>query len=155
LSVHRLRLPHLFVFAPNVHVLAAGLVNTIQLTNTTPGLSTSYDDPHEKRREAQGQAAKRRITGTIIIRNRVLGLIGFPLFMRGLHMLRKAAREGLSVRPLICTLIGYLVIMDSALNSMGWAMDLLANHSLINRLVTASWGALFDGGYYWHYNELG
>jgi hypothetical protein len=26
----------------------------------------------------------------------------------------------------------------------GWAMELIANHSLTNRLITASWGAMFD-----------
>jgi hypothetical protein len=66
----------------------------------------------------------------------------------------QAAKAGLSVRPLIVTLIGYLVIIDSSLNSLGWAMDLLANHSLINRVLTPEWGAVFDGGYFWHYNEL-
>jgi hypothetical protein len=126
-------------------------VNAMQLTSVAPGLSTSYDEHHEKSRQAQAKADKWLIAGTIIIGTGILGFIGFPIFVRGLTMLRKASREGLSVRPIICTLIGYLVIMDSALNSMGWAMDLLANHSL----VTSSWGALFDGGYYWHYNELG
>jgi hypothetical protein len=58
------------------------------------------------------------------------------------------------VRPVIVTLIGYLVIIDSTLNSAGWMMDLVANHTLINRIITAGWGAVFDGGYFWHYNEL-
>ena len=62
----------------------------------------------------------------------ILGFIGFPLFIRGLLMLRRAQREGLSVRPVICTLIGYLVIIDSALNSIGWTLDLVAHHSLID-----------------------
>jgi len=84
----------------------------------------------------------------------VLGIIGLPIFLRGLMLQIKAAREGLSVRPVIVTLIGYLVIIDSALNSLGWMMDLVANHTLINRILTAGWGALFDGGYFWHYNEL-
>ena len=127
----------------------------MELTSTAPGFSISYDEHHEKSREAQSKADKWLIAGTIVIGTGILGFIGFPIFLRGLTMMRKATREGLSVRPIICTLIGYLVIMDSALNSMGWAMDLLANHSLINRLVTSSWGALFDGGYYWHYNEIG
>src|SRR3546814_2040151 len=52
------------------------------------------------------------------------------------------------------TLIGYLVIIDSALKSIGWGLVLFANHSLVNRLMTAGWGAMFDGGYFWHYNEL-
>ena len=46
---------------------------------------------------------------------------------------RDAQRAGLSTRPLIVTLIGYLVIIDSALNSIGWTLDLVAHHTLINR----------------------
>jgi hypothetical protein len=84
----------------------------------------------------------------------ILGFIGFPLFLYGLVLLRRAQKSGLSVRPLICTLLGYLVIIDSALNSLGWAMDLMAHHTLINRVITTAWGNLVDGGYFWHYNEL-
>jgi hypothetical protein len=61
-----------------------------------------------------------------------------------LDLIAKLAALALAAWPLICTLIGYRVIIDSALNSMGWAMELIANHSLTNRLITASWGAMFD-----------
>ena len=40
------------------------------------------------------------------------GLIGFPIFMRGVWLQRQALRAGLSVRPMIVTLIGYLVLID-------------------------------------------
>jgi hypothetical protein len=40
------------------------------------------------------------------------------------------------------------------LNSLGWALDLVANHTLINRVLMVGWGAMFDAGYFWHYNEL-
>ena len=66
----------------------------------------------------------------------------------------KAQRAGLSVRPIIVTLIGYLVIIDAALNSFGWALDMIANHTLIDRVVLTAWGNMFDAGYFWHYNEL-
>ena len=33
-------------------------------------------------------------------------------------------------------------------------MDLVSHHSLINRTITTAWGAMVDGGYFWHYNEL-
>ena len=84
----------------------------------------------------------------------VLGFFGFPLFLRGLALQVKAQRAGLSVRPIIVTLIGYLVIIDSALNSFGWALDMIANHTLIDRVVLTAWGNMFDAGYFWHYNEL-
>ena len=82
------------------------------------------------------------------------GLIGFPVFMRGVWLQRQALRAGLSVRPMIVTLIGYLVLIDGMLNSLGWALDLVANHTLINRVLMVGWGNLFDAGYFWHYNEL-
>ena len=33
-------------------------------------------------------------------------------------------------------------------------LDLVANHTLINRVLMVGWGAMFDAGYFWHYNEL-
>ncbi len=82
------------------------------------------------------------------------GLIGFPIFMRGVWLQRQALRAGYSVRPMIVTLIGYLTLIDGMLNSLGWALDLVANHTLINRVLMVGWGAMFDAGYFWHYNEL-
>ena len=54
---------------------------------------------------------------------------------------------------MIVTLIGYLVLIDGMLNSLGWALDLVANHTLINRVLMVGWGNMFDAGYFWHYNE--
>ena len=82
------------------------------------------------------------------------GLIGFHIFMRRVWRQRPALRAGLSVRPMIVTLIGYLVLIDGCLNSLGWALDLVANHTLINRVLMVGWGDMFDAGYFWHYNEL-
>lgn len=84
----------------------------------------------------------------------VLGLVGFPLFLRGLALQVKAERAGLSVRPVMVSLLGYLVVIDSALNSFGWALDMVASHTLISRVVLTAWGNMFDAGYFWHYNEL-
>ena len=61
---------------------------------------------------------------------------------------------GLSVRPIIVTLIGYLVIVDATLNGLGWALDLIANPTLINRVILTAWSNFFAAGYFWHYNEL-
>ena len=84
----------------------------------------------------------------------VLGPIGLPVFCRGLVLLRNAARSGLSVRPMMVTLIGYVIILDAAINSIGWGLDIFANHALITRTIFTAWGNLMDGGYFWHYNEL-
>src|SRR3546814_5128492 len=52
------------------------------------------------------------------------------------------------------TLIGYLVGLDAALNTLGWALDFIGNHTLLARVFLMAWGNMFDGGYFWHYNEL-
>ena len=84
----------------------------------------SYDEHQEKSRQAQRRADLWLLSGTILMGTLVLGLVGFPLFLRGLALQIKAQRDGLTVRPVIVTLLGYLVIIDSALNSFGWALDM-------------------------------
>ena len=103
---------------------------------------------------AQRQADKWLISGSILIGTAALGIFGLPLFLRGVWLLRKAARDGLSVRPMLVTLLGYLVIIDAAINTVGWALDLVANHTILARILLNGWGAMFDAGYFWHYNEL-
>ena len=76
------------------------------------------------------------------------------MFLRGVWLLRRAQRNGLSVRPMLVTLLGYLVIIDAAINTVGWALDVFANHSLLARVLLNCWGNMFDAGYFWHYNEL-
>ena len=124
------------------------------ITNTQSGNFGNYDAHQSDSAAAQARADKWMIAGTIMMGTAVLGLFGLPLFIKGLKMQIEAAKAGLSVRPVIVTLIGYLVIIDSALNSMGWTLDLFAHHTLVNRVLTTGWGAMFDGGYFWHYNEL-
>ena len=82
------------------------------------------------------------------------GIFGLPLFLRGLFLQRQAQRAGLSVRPIIVTLIGYMVMLDGALNTFGWAIDLIASHTYVSRIFLPTWGNMFDAGYFWHYNEL-
>jgi hypothetical protein len=114
----------------------------------------SLHDHDELSRAAQNRADRWLIVGSLMMGSFVLGLIGLPLFLRGLWLLRKAQSDGLSVRPMIVTLIGYLVIIDAAVNYIGWALDLVANHTLIARVFMNMWGYAFDGGYFWHFNEL-
>src|SRR6185503_16197560 len=116
--------------------------------------TVGLEEHDEESRLAQRRADKWMIVGAALMGMWAPGLIGFPIFMRGVWLQRQALRAGLSVRPMIVTLIGYLVLIDGCLNSLGWALDLVANHTLINRVLMVGWGAMFDGGYFWHYNEL-
>jgi len=122
--------------------------------NVIRASGTGYDDHQERSREVQWRADKWMMAGAAFMGTAIFGLIGFPLFLRGLALQINAQKAGLSVRPTIVTLIGYLVFVDAALNSFGWALDLVANHTLLARVFLMSWGNLFDAGYFWHYNEL-
>jgi hypothetical protein len=122
--------------------------------NTRPTARDAYDDHQERSRQIQWQADKWMMAGAAFMGTAIFGLIGLPLFFRGLMLQVRAQKVGLSVRPTIVTLIGYLVFIDAALNSFGWALDLVANHTLLARVFLMSWGNLFDNGYFWHYNEL-
>ena len=113
-----------------------------------------FDDHMEQSRLAQKQADKWLISGSLLIGTAALGVFGLPLFLRGVWLLRRAQRDGLSVRPMIVTLIGYLVIIDAAINTVGWALDLVAGHTILARILLNGWGAMFDAGYFWHFNEL-
>src|SRR5262249_3454206 len=112
-------------------------------------------DHDEQGRLAQRRADKWLIAGALLIgANAIAGIFGLPLFLWGLKLQRDAARAGLTVRPIMVTLIGYLVILDAGLNLKGWILDLVANHSLIYRMFYTAWGNAFDAGYFWHYNQL-
>ena len=123
-------------------------------TPKTKLTGSGLDEHMEASRLAQRQADKWLISGSLLIGTAALGVFGLPLFLRGVWLLRKAQREGLTVRPMLVTLLGYLVIIDAAINTVGWALDLVANHTILARILLNGWGAMFDAGYFWHYNEL-
>ena len=114
----------------------------------------TYDEHEEESRKAQRKSDLWMIAGTAFMGTYLLGLIGLPLFLYGMYLSRKAQQEGLTVRPLLVTLIGYLVILDAFINSIGWGLDLMANHSLLNRVFFTAWGNYADNGYFWEYNSL-
>ena len=99
---------------------------------TSAKLTGSGLDEHMAASQAaQRQADKWLISGSLLIGTAALGVFGLPLFLRGVWLLRKAQREGLTVRPMLVTLLGYLVIIDAAINTVGWALDLVANHTIL------------------------
>jgi len=116
--------------------------------------SIGYDDHVAESKEAQRGADKWMISGTILMGTAILGIFGLPLFLRGLFLQRRSQLSGLTVRPIIVTLIGYMVMLDGALNTFGWAIDLFASHTYMSRIFLPTWGNMFDAGYFWHYNNL-
>src|ERR1044072_27417 len=120
----------------------------------TPRLPAGGLDEHmTPSRRAQRQADTWLICGSVLIGTAALGIFGLPLFLRGVWLLRQAQRDGLTVRPMLVTLIGYLVIIDAAINTVGWALDTVPSHTILARILLNGWGAMFDAGYFWHYNE--
>ncbi|WP_235746985.1 hypothetical protein [Nocardia coffeae] len=115
---------------------------------------SGYDEHHDESRRAQRRADRWLTGGTALMGTFIFGFVGLPLFLRGMWLQRKAQRDGLSVRPLIVTLIGYLVILDAFLNSIGWVLDLGASHTIVTRVFFTAWGNFVDAGYFWHYNEM-
>jgi hypothetical protein len=94
---------------------------TVNLRRTLTG--SGLDEHVEQSRLAQRQADKWLISGSLLIGTAALGIFGLPLFLRGVWLLRKAQRDGLSVRPMMVTLLGYLVIIDAAITP--WAGRLI------------------------------
>ena len=115
--------------------------------------ASGLDDDLTASQLAQRRADKWLISGSLLIGTAALGIFGLPLFLRGVWLLRRAQRDGLTVRPMLVTLLGYIVIIDAAINTVGWALDLVASHSLLARVLLNGWGNMFDAGYFWHYNE--
>jgi hypothetical protein len=121
---------------------------------SSPGGLLTLDDHDEQSRKAQRSADKWLIAGALVLGTNAAGIIGLPLFLVGLKKLRDASKAGLSVRPLMVTLVAYLVMVDAGLNLQGWILDLVGNHTLIYRVLYTAWGNVFDAGYFWHYNQL-
>ena len=121
---------------------------------STIGTMSGLNAHDEQSRKAQWQADKWMMSGALLLGSAVFGIVGLPLFLRGLALQLKAQKAGLTVRPIMVTLIGYLVAVDAALNSIGWALDMVAHHTLLARVFLMAWGNMFDAGYFWHYNEL-
>ncbi len=113
-------------------------VNLPTLSRSGAADSTGHglDEHMEQSRLAQRQADKWLISGSMLIGTAALGIFGLPLFLRGVWLLRQAQRDGLSVRPMLVTLLGYLVIIDAAINTVGWALDMVANHTLLARVLS-------------------
>ena len=116
---------------------------------------SGLDEHMEASRLAQRQADKWLISGSLLIGTAALGhLRPSALPARRVAAAARHSETGLTVRPMLVTLLGYLVIIDAAINTVGWALDLVANHTILARILLNGWGAMFDAGYFWHYNEL-
>ncbi len=121
---------------------------------TSGGTTHRYEELLERAKSIQRNADRHMIIGSLLIGTMVLGLFGLPFFFYGMWQLYKAEREGLPVRPALMTFLGYLVLVDGGVNTLGTMIDALANHSLLVRSFMMGTGLMFDAGYIWQYNTL-
>jgi hypothetical protein len=124
------------------------------MSNAARGAPASYDELLEKSKAIQKKADWHLMIGSGLIGTMVLGLFGLPFFAYGLWLIYKAERDGLPVRPYLITFVGCLVLVDGFLNTLGAAIDVLANHSLIVRTFVMGIGLWIDSGYISHFNTL-
>ena len=135
---------------PKLQQRNAGSAGSAPAPSGPSTTALALDEHMEQSALAQRQADRWLICGSLLIGTAALGVFGLPLFLRGVWLLRRAQRDGFSVRPMLVTLLGYLVIIDDAINTVGWALDLVANHTLLARVLLNGWGNMFDAAYFWH-----
>jgi len=123
------------------------------MTTTTANLM-SYDQTLDHAKNLQQRADRYCLIGSAIIGTIIFGIFGLPFFLYGIWLLKKGEQAGLPVRPFLMTFVGYLVLVDGFLNSLGWIIDTFASHSLLVKTAIPGWGLLLDGGYAWQYNDL-
>lgn len=91
--------------------------------------------------------------GCLICGTWILGAIGAPILLYGMHLMRKAERLGATIRPWSITVIGGLILVDASVNYLAWGMDWLPSHSAaIVRSLWINYGMFGDGGYALYYN---
>ena len=91
--------------------------------------------------------------GCMICGTWILGAVGAPILLYGMHMMRKAERLGASVRPWSITVVGGLILIDASVNYLAWGLDWLWSHSAwIVRSLWINYGRFGDGGYAVYYN---
>jgi hypothetical protein len=125
------------------------------MTTSSASMSTmSYEDALSTSKAVQKHADKYILVGACLMGTCVFGLIGLPIFLYGVWLLKRAEDRGLAVRPAMMTFVGALVLMDGFLNTMGWMIDVFAHHSLIIRIFEMGWSLLLDNGYAWNFNNM-
>jgi hypothetical protein len=95
------------------------------------------------------------LVGAALTGTGLLSVVGGPMMVFGIMLLRRAARAGAEIRPWTVTIVGVFLLIDTTLNGFGWAMDLLPAHdtSFVQTFFSGV-GRIMDGGYYIHYNNL-
>ena len=89
------------------------------------------------------------MVGTALVGSIFLAPIGLIPMGKGLLMLRDAKRRGERVRPMVVTVFGVFILVDAAVNFLGWSLDLFFAHGThILQAQTFGFGQMIDASYY-------
>lgn len=108
--------------------------------------------------ESDGEALRRRgdllfYSGCLVCGTWVFGIIGAPMLLYGMLLLRKAERQGAAIRPWSITIVGGLILIDASVNYLARGFDLLpAHYCQLARSLWINYGMFGDGGYALYYN---
>jgi hypothetical protein len=125
-------------------------------TSPSAGLTTgpaAEPGPTDALRRYAAKGDKFFLAGCVIIGTWYFGFVGLALVLVGLYMLRKADRQGVTIRPWMVTILGGLLFVDCSVNFFAWGLDLFPTHStLLGRTLWIDYGLFNDGGYAIGYN---
>lgn len=93
------------------------------------------------------------IVGSLVAGLGILGPVGAAMLVHAYQLLRRAQRQGATIRPWALSILGAMWLVDVAEN-VGWALDFFAHDTGLAKTFFSNWGQLFDAGYYKDYNSL-
>jgi hypothetical protein len=112
------------------------------------GSGRANSGPGTSAKEDALRGDKLFLIGCMICGTWVLGPIGLPFLIAGMLKLRKAELAGAAIRPWSVTIIGGLMLVDAAVNSLAWGTALLwAHDTTIVQTLWFGYGMLADGAY--------
>jgi hypothetical protein len=104
-------------------------------------------------RELADSGDRLLLIGSILTGTFLGSIIGGPMMIQGIRKIRRAAATGYRIRPWPVTIIGLYILIDTANNAFGWALDAFAHDTELVQTLFSGIGRLVDAGYYIHYNN--
>src|ERR1700728_3387304 len=110
-----------------------GAMTNLASSPTSEAVIQSKADAEEL---AEAQAMAQRgdryfIVGCIVCGTWLLGPIGVIILAYGMLLMRRAERQGATIRPWAITLIGGFILVDTSVNFFAWGFDLFPAHDSV------------------------
>ena len=91
--------------------------------------------------------------GCLVCGTWILGIVGGPILLYGMYLLRQAQIKGAVIRPWTVTVVGGLILVDASVNFLAWGLDWLpSNQTWLVRTLWINYGMFGDGTYALYYN---